>query len=179
MPPVTAQQLATLVQEQQAAEARTLEEQTADAADGGAGAALAALLPGVLAGWVAAFGALTAAGAGVKLALLLAGVRGGMDRAGRGLGRRAQLALDGALADATEMGARHAAGFASRASGDRFDTPGVDVPEAARDAARGLADAVTEQLHLAARLLSPRTVSVSGWRGVVVALAAARRAAAG
>lgn len=173
----TAQQLATLVQQQHADEAAALEEQTAVEADGGASMALAGLLPAALAGWVAAFGALSVTGAGLKLAALLARLRGDVNLAGSGLGRRARRALEGALGDAAEMGARHATDFARRASGDRLDVPGVDVSEAAWDAVHGLADAVAEQLRLAVRLLSPRTISATGWRGVVVALAAARRAA--
>lgn len=175
--PATPRQLAALVQEQQAAEAAELEGQVAEQADGGAGAELAALLAVALAAWVAAFGALTAAGTGVKLASLLANVRADVDRAGQGLGRRSQRALEDALADATRLGARHAAGFLSRASGRDHAAPDVDVSETVLDAARGLADAVTTQLRLAARLLSPRVVSGSGWRGVIIGLAAARRAA--
>jgi hypothetical protein len=74
------------------------------------------------------------------------------------------------------MGARHAADFLSRASGRHHTAPDVEIPEAALDAARDLADAVATQLQLAARLLSPWSVSGSGWRGVVLGLAAARRA---
>lgn len=176
--PATPQQLATLVQQQHADEAAALEQQTAEEADGGADAALAGLLAGALSGWVAAFGSLGAAGGGLKLAQLLARLRGDVDRASSGLGRRARRALEGALTDAAELGARHAVDFAHRASGRDFGVPGVDVSEAARDAARSLVDVVAAQLRLAARLLSPRTISGTGWRGVVVALAAARRAAA-
>ncbi|MFF4346801.1 hypothetical protein [Streptomyces sp. NPDC001530] len=173
----TPQQLADLVQQQQADEAAALEEQTAEEADGGAGGALAGLVAVALAAWVAAFGALAVIGGGLMLARLLAGLRADVDRAASGLGRRSRRVLEGALADAAGMGARHAVDFARRASGDDIGVPGVDVPEAALDAARGLTDVVTEQLRLAARLLAPRTISGSGWRGVVLALAAAKRAA--
>jgi hypothetical protein len=176
-PEATPQQLATLVQEQQAAEAAALEEQTAEQADGGAGVELAGLLAVALAAWVATFGALTAAGSGAKLASLLVGVRRDVDRASRGLGRPSQRALEDALEEATHMGARHAAEFLSKASGRNFTAPDVEPSAAALDAARGLADAVTTQLRLAARLLSPRAVQGSGWRGVVLGLAAARRSA--
>jgi hypothetical protein len=175
--PTSPQQLAALVQQQHADEAAALEQRTAQKADGGADAALAGLVAGALAGWVAAFGSLSAAGGGLKLAQLLARLRGDVDRASSGLGRRAQRALEGALTDAAELGAQHAVTFARRASRQDFGVPGVDVSEAARDAARTLVDAVAVQLRLAARLLSPHTISGTGWRGIVVALAAARRAA--
>lgn len=175
--PATPQQLATLVQEQQAAEASALEEQVAAQADGGAGAELAGLLAVALAAWITTFGALTAAGAGVKLASLLAGVRRDVDRASRGLGRRSQRVLEDTLVDATQMGARHAADFLTRASGRDYSAPDVDVPETALVSARSLTEAVTAQMRLAARLLSPRAVSGSGWRGVILGLAAARRSA--
>lgn len=86
----TPQQLADIVQEQQAAEAAALEEETAEQADGGAGAKLAALVAVVLTAWITAFGALTAAGAGAKLVGLLADVRARVDRASAGLGPRSQ-----------------------------------------------------------------------------------------
>lgn len=174
--PATARQLAALAQEQQAEEARRLEEQAAAEADGGAGAALASVLTAALAGWVAAFGALGAAASGVGLAAYLAGVRGDVDRAERGLGRRAARAIQEALDPATAMGARHAAEFARQASGLPVDLPQAKASRRVRDDARGIADTVAEQLRLAARLLSPRMVSITGWRGVVAGLAAARRA---
>lgn len=173
----TPQQLATLVQKQQTGEATEFEEQVADEADGGAGAALAGLLAAALAAWIAMFGALTAAGAGAKLVSLLAGLRGDVGRASHGLGPRSSRVLEGALKDAARMGARHAAGFLTRATGRRHAVPDVEVPEAAADTARRLAREVADQLELAARLLKPRMVSGSGWRGVIVGLAAARRAA--
>jgi len=176
--PATPQQLADLVQEQQAAEAAALEEQVATQADDGAGAELAGLVTVALGAWVAAFGALTAMGAGVKLASLLAGVRADVERASRRLGARSQHALEQALLDASQLGARHAAGFLTRATGRRHAVPDVGVPEDAARAAAALAQAVGDQLRLAARLLSPRTVSGTGWRGVVLGVAAARRAAA-
>jgi hypothetical protein len=176
MATATPQQLAALVQEEQAAEAATLEERVAEEADGGAGAGLAAVLAAVLAAWVTAFGALTTAGTGVKLAQLLSGVRSDVDRAGRGLGWRAQRALERSLRGATQLGARHAANFLTRASGRHHTVPDVTVPADAAKAAAGLADAVAEQLRLAGRLLTPRMISDGGWRGVVTGLAAARRA---
>lgn len=175
--PATPQQLATLVQEQQAEEAAALEEETAQAADGGVGAKLAALIAVALAAWVAAFGTLAVLGAGAKLASLLTGVRADVDRASRGLDRRAQDALDGALEDATRLGARHATAFLLRVSGREHTLPDVRVSRDVAHAAAGLHAAVAEQLRLAARLLAPRTISTSGWRGVVLGLAAARRAA--
>lgn len=175
--PATPQQLATLVQEQQAAEAAALEEQTAQQADAGAGAELATLVAVALAAWVAAFGALTAIGAGLALAGLLADVRSDVNRASSGLGPRAHGALARALDDATRLGGRHAADFLRRASGRDHDLPDLDVSRDLAEAAAHLQATVAEQLRLAARLLSPRVVSVSGWRGVILGLAAARRAA--
>jgi hypothetical protein len=175
--PPTPQQLATLVQEEQAREAAAIEEQTAEEADGGTNAKLAALVAVALTAWVAAFGALTVLGAGTKLATLLAGVRADVDRASKGLGSRAQHALDSVLEDATRLGGRHAVDFLRYATGRDHDLPDVDVSRDARAAASGMSAAVAEQLRLAARLLSPRTVSGSGWRGVLLGLAAARRAA--
>lgn len=175
--PATPQQLATLVQEQQAAEAAALEEQTAQQADDGAGAELAGLVAVALAAWVAAFGALAVLGVGAKLAGLLAGVRADMDRASKGMGRRAQLALEGALDEATRLGGRHAVDFLRRASGRDHDLPDLNVSRDVAEAAAHLSATVAEQMRLAARLLSPRVVSASGWRGVILGLAAARRAA--
>lgn len=172
----TTQQLTALAQEQQADETRRLEEKTAAEADGGAGAALASVLTAALAGWVAAFGALGATGSGVGLAAYLAGVRSNVERAERGLGRRATRAIQAALDPAAAMGARHAAEFARQASGSQVDMPDVSASRQVRDDARGIVDTVSEQLRLAARLLSPRMVSVTGWRGVVAGLGAARRA---
>lgn len=173
--PATPQQLAALVQEQQAGEAAALEEQAAEQAEDGAGAELAALTTAALAAWVAAFGALAAIGAGTRLASLLASLRYDVDRASQDLGRRSQRTLTRALEPATLLGARHAAGFLTAATGRRHSVPEVGVPDDAARAAAVLADAVTEQLRLAARLLSPRAVSGSGWRGVVLGIAAARR----
>ncbi|MGW0575126.1 hypothetical protein ACWD25_03970 [Streptomyces sp. NPDC002920] len=173
----TPQELADLVQDQQAAEAAALEEATVEQADGGAGAGLAVLVAVVLAAWIAAFGALTAGGAGAKLVGLLAGVRADVDRASRGLDVRSQRALEGALGAAARLGARHAAGFLTRATGRQHEVPGVTVPEDAARAAATLAATVAEQLRMAARLLSPRMVSGSGWRGVLTGIGAARRAA--
>lgn len=175
--PATPQELADLVQDQQAAEAAALEEATVQRADGGAGAALAALVAVVLAAWIAAFGALTAAGAGAKLVNLLAGTRRDVDRASRDLGGRSQRVLEDALDGAARLGARHAAGFLTRATGRRHAVPDVTVPKDAARTAAALASTVTEQLRMAARLLSPQMVSGSGWRGVLMGLGAARRAA--
>lgn len=175
--PATPQQLADLVQDQQAAEAAALEDQVAEQADDGAGAQLAALVAVALAAWVAAFGALAAAGAGAKLVSLLTDVRGRVDKASRGLGSRSQRVLERALDDAARLGARHAAGFLTRATGRHHEVPDVGVPEDAARAASALAHTVGEQLRVAARLLNPRTVSATGWRGVITGIAAARRAA--
>lgn len=175
--PATPQQLATLVQDQQAADAARLEEETAQQADGAAGAELAALTTVVLATWVTTFGSLAAAGESVRLARLLTGVRADVERASRGLPGRSQRALEQVLAGAAQLGARHATGFLTRATGHRHTVPGVAVPEDAARAAANLAGAVGEQLRMAARLLSPRMVSGSGWRGVLTGLGAARRAA--
>lgn len=170
------QQLATLVQEQQAAEAAALEDQVVEQADGGAGAKLAGLVAAALAAWVAAFGALAAAGVGAKLISLLAKVRGDIDRASRDLGPRSQRELERSLERATMLGARHAAVFLTRATGRRHAAPEVAVPEDAARAAAALASTVVEQLRLAARMLTPRAVSGSGWRGVIAGIGAARRA---
>jgi hypothetical protein len=175
--PASPQQLAALVQEQQAVEAATLEERTVQQADDGAGAKLAALVAVALAAWVAAFGVLAALGAGAKLAGLLDGVRADVDRASAGLGRRAQFTLEGALDDATRLGGRHASDFLRQASGRDYDLPDLNVSRDVAEAAGRLSVRVAEQLRLAARLLNPRAVSLTGWRGVVLGLAAARRAA--
>lgn len=177
MAAATAQQLADLVQDQQAAEAAALEDRVAEEADDGAGAELAALTTTALAAWVTAFGALTAAGTGTQLAAYLARVRYDVDRAGQDLGRRSQRTLAPALAVAAQLGARHAVDFLTRATGRHHDVPSVEVTDDAGRAAAGIADAVAEQLRLAARLLSPRIIAGSGWRGVVLGIAAARRAA--
>lgn len=171
-----AQQLAALVQEQQAAEAATLEEQAAQEADGGSGAALTALVTTALAGWVTTFGALTAAGAGVALTRYLTGVRRDVERASAGLETRAPAAIEQRLAEATALGARHAATFALRAGDGRLRAPETVVAQDALHAVRGLGSTVREQLRLAARLLTPREVQRSGWRGVLTGIAAARRA---
>lgn len=170
----SAQQLATFVQDQQDAEAAALEQQTADAADGGAGAALAALLTAAITGWVTAFGALTAAGSGVALAKLLASLRQDTDQAVGGLEYRAPRMIERSLTGAAEMGARHALDFAVRAGGLRLGVPEVSVPREALAAARDVAAVVREQARLAARLLSPG--AVSSWRDVLVGIGAARRA---
>ena len=172
----SAQQLAALVQEQQATEAAALEEQTVQEADGGSGAALAALVTAALAGWVTTFGALTAAGAGVALARYLTGVRRDVGLAAAGLETRAPAAVERRLEEAAALGARHAVTFAMRAGGGRLRAPEAAVSQDALDAVRGLGGAVREQLRLAARLLTPREVQRSGWRGVLTGIAAARRA---
>jgi hypothetical protein len=172
--PATAQQLADLTQQQQAAEAAALEGQTVQEADGGAGVALAALIGAALAAWVLAFGAVAATGAGTALAAYLVRMRRDVQRAQSGLDRRAARAIEGALDGAAAMGARHAVDFASRASGRQMVVPDVTVPRDARQAARGVADAVAEQLRVAARLLHPRTAS--SWHDVLAGLGAARRA---
>jgi hypothetical protein len=170
----TGQQLATLVQDQQATEAADLEQQTAEQADDGSGAALAALLTAALAGWVTAFGALTLADAGTGLARYLAGLRRDTDRALAGLDVRAARTIEDALGDAAALGARHAVALATRAGGGRHRVPEVSVPGEALAAARDVAAVVREQGRLAARLLSPR--HVSSWRDVVTGIGAARRA---
>ncbi|MGY6019585.1 hypothetical protein [Streptomyces spinosirectus] len=175
--PATPQQLAELVQDQQAAEAARLEETTTQQADDGAGGKLAALLAIALTAWVAAFGALTAIGAGAKLAGLLAGIRRDVDKASRDLGPRSRRTLEGVLQEATLLGAGHAVTFLKRATGRDHDLPDLHVARDVAHAAAGLEAAVLEQLRLAARLLTPRQVAASGWRGVILGLAAARRAA--
>ncbi|MEU1309499.1 hypothetical protein ABZ419_11470 [Streptomyces cinnamoneus] len=172
----SAKDLASLVQEQQAAEAAALEEQAAQEADGGAGAAVAAVLTAALAGWVSAFGALAVAGAGTQLTGYLFRVRRDTDRALEGLDRRAFRAVERHLPEATRLGARHALAFARLAGGGRGKDPTVSVSQETVAAAREVAGLVREQVRLAARLLSPRMVSLTGWRGVVAGIAAARRA---
>lgn len=174
--PATPQQLATLVQHDQATEAAAFEDQTAAAAEGDTGAELAAVVTGALAGWVTAFGSLGAIGSGAGLAAYLAGVRRDADRATAGLGRRASHTLEGALDDAARMGGRHAVMFARRAGGISPRIPAVSVPREVLAAARAVADTVAEQLRLAHRLLAPGRVQASGWHGVALGLAAARRA---
>jgi len=177
--PATAAQLAVLVQQEQTDEAAQYEDATAVKADGGADAALAAVLAGALAGWVTAFGAVTAVGAGATLASYLAGVREDAARATRGLGPRATRAIERSLADAAGMGVRHTLHFADRA-GARWIPHGLPAPSAsgeALDAARALAATVREQLALMDRLLTPGHVRTSGWQGVLLGLSAGRRAA--
>ncbi|HEY3481531.1 MAG TPA: hypothetical protein VGL02_21765, partial [Streptomyces sp.] len=79
--------------------------------------------------------------------------------------------------DATHLGGRHAVDFLRRASGRHHVLPDLNVSRDVAEAAGRLAVTVAEQLRLAARLLSLRTVSSTGWRGVILGLAAARRAA--
>lgn len=172
----TAQQLATLAQDQQAAEASALEEQAATEADGGTDAALTVLVTAALAAWVAAFGALTTAGTGAALARYLADVERRIGKATAGLETRAPQVIEQHLATAAAMGARHAVAFATRASGRKMGAPDTVVPDDALGAARALAGTIREQLRVSARLLSQREVERSGWRGVVAGLGAARRA---
>lgn len=172
----SAQQLADLVQQQQTDEATALDEETAAEAEGGAGPELAALVAVAMAGWVAAFGALTVAGSGPALARYLAGVRRDMERATSGLEGRAPRVVGARLGEAAELGARHAAAFAEQAAGGRPRMPRVTVPEDVLDAVRALGGTVREQLRLSARLLSEREVQRSGWRGVLAGIGAARRA---
>lgn len=172
--PATAQQLAELIQQQQAAETAALEEQTAEDADGGTAAGLTAALTAALTAWVLAFGTLTAAGAGVGLASYLAQVRRDVDQAQGGLARRAARTVEDALASAAAMGARHAVAFARQASGENLPVPDVAVSRDAVAAARTLSQAIAEQFRLADRLLHPRMVS--SWRDVLTGLGAARRA---
>ncbi|HEY9353674.1 MAG TPA: hypothetical protein VIP28_10500 [Nocardioides sp.] len=172
----TGQELADLVQQQQTAEAADLEEQTTAEAEAGAGDELAALVTVALAGWVAAFGALTVAGTGAALGRYLAGVRRDVDRATSGLDGRAPRVVRARLGEAAELGARHAVAFAGRAAGGRPRMPRVAVPEDVLDAVRALGGTVREQLRLSARLLSEQEVQRSGWRGVLAGIGAARRA---
>jgi hypothetical protein len=173
-----AQQLADLVQQQQTREAADLETQTTTEADGGAGAALAALVTSALAGWVTAFGALTVTGSGPALARYLAGVRRDVDRATAGMAERAPRAVEARLGEAAGLGARHAVAFAREAAGGRHRVPKVSVPADALDAVRALGGTVREQLRLSARLLSEREAGRSGWRSVLAGIGAARRAVA-
>jgi hypothetical protein len=175
---VPAQQLADLVQQQQTQEAAGLEAQTTTEADGGAGAALAALVASALAGWVTAFGALTVAGSGPALARYLAGVRHDVGKATAGLDKRAPQAIQARLGEAAELGARHAASFALRAAGRGRRPSQASVPAEALDAVHGLGKTLREQLRLSARLLSEREVQRSGWRSVLAGIGAARRAVA-
>jgi hypothetical protein len=170
----TPQQLAALVQHQQAAEAAALEEQTATNADGGSDAALAAVLAAATAGWVTAFGVLTAAGAGAALTAYLTKTRERIAHATADLDGRAARIISHSLDDAATLGARHAVEFAARAAGTRFPIPEVSTPREALEAARGAAAVVRAQLALSAELLSPR--NVSSWRDVISGIGAARRA---
>lgn len=174
----SSQQLADLVQQQQTDEATELETQATTEADAGAGAELTALVTAALAGWVTAFGALTAAGTGPALARYLTGVRRDVHKATAGLETRAPKAVEARLAEAADLGARHAAAFAIRAAGRGRRPTNVAVPAEALDAARGLGRTVREQLRLSARLLSEREIGRSGWRGVLAGIGAARRAVA-
>ncbi|MFF8482337.1 hypothetical protein [Streptomyces antibioticus] len=177
MAPHTPQQLADLVQKRQADEARLLEDRVAHTADAGAAAKLAASVKDVLTWWINAFGSLTAAGTGARLASLLADVRARVEQATRGMPGRTQRTLDGALEEATVLGARHAAHFLTRATGRQHDTPEVAVPDEAARTVMALAGRIGEQLRSASRLLTPRMVAGSGWRGVLAGVGAARRAA--
>lgn len=175
--PATAQQLAALVQQQQATEAADYEDAVAQDADGGAGAGLKTLLAAAVAGWVTAFGATTAVGAGAALAAFLTKVRTEALRVTAGLGRRASQVTEDALTGAAKMGARHALAFARRAGHRSPGHPSaVTVAADAIDAARALTRTVREQLALMERLLAPGAVRGSGWPGVLLGIAAARRA---
>ncbi|MEU3281601.1 hypothetical protein [Streptomyces antibioticus] len=175
--PDTPRRLADLVQVRQADEARMLEERVAETADAGAAVKFAALVKDVLTAWINAFGSLTAPGAGAKLAGLLADLRSKVELAARGLPGRAQRTLSGALEEATGLGARHAAQFLTRASGRQHETPDVTVSRGTVREAAFLTGRVAEQLQMSNRLLTPRAVSGSGWRGVLAGVGAARRAA--
>jgi hypothetical protein len=175
--PATPETLAALAQQQQAAEAAAYEDQVAADADGGTDAALKALVGAALAGWVAAFGSATAVGAGAALVSFLARIRAEAARVTAGLGRRAARVVEDALAGAAALGARHVAAFGRRAGGRALGRiPGVLVPGDAVEAARAIAATVREQLALMEDLLTPGRVGGLGWRGVLLGLAAGRRA---
>lgn len=171
------QQLAVLAQ-QQISDATALEDQTTTQADGGAGGALTVLVTAALAGWVATFGALTAAGSGLALARYLAGVRQDAAKATAGLDTRASAVIEARLGEAAQMGARHAVEFAARAAGGHPHAPHASIPADALHAVRALAGTVREQLRLSQRLLADGEVRRAGWRGVLAGIGAARRAVA-
>jgi hypothetical protein len=177
MATATAQQLAELVQQQQAAEAAAYEAAVAREADGGSDAGLKTLIAEAAAGWVTAFGTLTAAGTGAPLVAVLAQVRTEALRVTAGLDRRAARALENALPGAAAMGARHVVAFSRRAGGRVSHwVPDVSVDADAINTARALAGTVREQLALTEQLLTPRATQASGWQDVLLGLGAARRA---
>jgi hypothetical protein len=171
-----ARKLADLVQQEQTDEAARLEAGTRTDADGGAGAALAALVTAALRRWVDAFGSLTAAASGTALARYLAELRRKVAAATAGLVRRGPQVIEDRLGEAAELGARHAVAFADQAAGRRHRMPSVVVPPGVVDAVRALGGSVREQLRLSRRLLSEREVKRTGWRGVLAGIGAARRA---
>lgn len=172
----TAEELAALAQDRQAAEAQELEAAVAAEAAGGTDAALSAAVAAALSGWVAAFGSLSAPAAGAALAAYLGKVRRAADRATAGLGQRTSRAVSRALADAATLGARHAVEFARAAGAAPGLQPRVRPPGDAVQAAYDLDASIAEQLRIAERMLAPRVVRQTRWRGVVAGLAAARRA---
>lgn len=172
---MTPQELADLAQ-QQTDETRQMEDDTARRAEAGSDAALAAVLASALPAWVAAFGSLSAVGAGAGLASYLTRIRADTDRATAGLGPRATRITRGILDEAVQLGARHVGLFAHRAGGLAQPRMKAGIPADAIHAAQAIADAVAAQLRTAARLLTPALVRLTGWRGVIAGVAAARRA---
>lgn len=172
----TAEELAALTQKRQAAEAQALEDAVADDATGRTDESLSDVLKAALASWVTTFGALTAPAAGAALTAYLAQVRQATSHATTGLALRASQAAHGALAEATALGARHATEFAHTAGAALLRPPRTVPPGDAAQVARGLVESINEQLRLATRMLSPRIIRQTKWRGVVAGLAAARRA---
>lgn len=170
------EELAALAQQRQASEAAALESAVAAEATGGTDAALSAALTAALSAWVTTFGTLTAPATGAALAAYLGKVRRAADGATAGLGPRTSRVTSRALADAAALGARHAVEFVRAAGASPPRLPSIRPPANAVQAARDLDDIITAQLRLAERMLSPRVVQQTRWRGVVAGLAAARRA---
>lgn len=171
-----AEELAALAHGQQATEAEALEAAAVAEAAAGVDTGLSAVLAAALAAWVAAFGSLTAAPSGVGLATLLNRVRRDVARATRGLGPRAARSASRALPEAAALGAGHAAEFARAAGHEPARAPSARPPADAVRAASDLADTINHQLGASDRLLTPRVVQQTSWRGVVAGLGAARRA---
>jgi hypothetical protein len=170
--------LLRLVQMYQAAEARALEDETADGADGGAAEALAAVAARAASRWVREIGSWDGTGASTsKLEAFLNGLRRQIKHALDGLGPRASQALLDGLASAAALGARHAVAFGAKAAGRVLQNPGVALTLDLLDLADSLTDDVGKQVKVAMKILTPRMVRrLGGLRGVLAGIGAARRA---
>ncbi|MFG3051897.1 hypothetical protein ACGFZP_13230 [Kitasatospora sp. NPDC048239] len=148
--------LARLIQDQQIGEARNLEEATVRQAVGNADDLLVEALRLTLTEWIGEFGSATSSGDGDALTRILAAVGERIRTALAGLGARARRAAGSSLPHAVALGAKHARQLV-RAAGQRVSSTagsGARLPRALTDQARGIGDAVSEQLRRAKQLLA-------------------------